>query len=469
MRRLVLSLLFSLGCCCLFAESVSREEVHRQAVMACMRVAEEDFSTKAYTITPMLEEGDTCYYVVQFEPEGWALISADDRVQPLIGYSDKGLFQKDEAPEAALFWLEKRAKEIQVIKSLKGLKRDKDWNYESLRSESISEAIAPLIKVNWRQDMGFNKYCPLNDKGRKTLVGCVAVAMGQAMSVYQYPSRPKLKVSYNKEDEVGWVEVDFDKEQPYDWEKILSGADDNDEVARLLYHCGVAIRTRYGANGSGAFTSEVREALIHHFSYRSDSLKYYVKRRSEQLGPNSVIRYTISEEEWSRMILHELKQGRPLISALSLGYATHALNVDGYDGINAFHLNWGWGGTSNGYYTLDELLGKDYQNDPLTQYERDRDLYAKIVIGIIPVEQSSTDIESVAQSLETPLQVVGSLLRLKSPEKGICRVYDLSGALLQTAPIVSGDNEILLKTKGLCILSVDCNGKVASHKIHVKE
>ena len=117
MRRLVLSLLFSLGCCCLFAESVSREEVHRQAVMACMRVAEEDFSTKSYTITPMLEEGDTCYYVVQFEPEGWALISADDRVQPLIGYSDKGLFQKEEAPEAALFWLEKRANRMCTILS----------------------------------------------------------------------------------------------------------------------------------------------------------------------------------------------------------------------------------------------------------------------------------------------------------------------------------------------------------------
>ena len=109
------------------------------------------------------------------------------------------------------------------------------------------------------------------------------------------------------------------------------------------------------------------------------------------------------------------------------------------------------------------------QIDPLSQFKADRDYFVNLVIGMIPVEQSSTDIESVAQSLETPLQVVGSLLRLKSPEKGICRVYDLSGALLQTAPIVSGDNEIPLKTKGLCILSIDCNGKVASHKIHVKE
>ena len=109
------------------------------------------------------------------------------------------------------------------------------------------------------------------------------------------------------------------------------------------------------------------------------------------------------------------------------------------------------------------------QTDPNSAFKTDRDYFVNVVIGMIPVEQSSTDIESVAQSLETPLQVVGSLLRLKSPEKGICRVYDLSGALLQTAPIVAGDNEIPLKTKGFCILSIDCNGKVASHKIHVKE
>ncbi|MBE6300716.1 MAG: hypothetical protein E7085_02510 [Parabacteroides distasonis] len=98
MRRLILSLLFGLGCFCLLAEPVSREEVHRQAVAACMRIAEEDFSTKAYTITPMIEEGDTCYYVVQFEPEGWALISADDRVQPLISYSTTERFQLEESP-----------------------------------------------------------------------------------------------------------------------------------------------------------------------------------------------------------------------------------------------------------------------------------------------------------------------------------------------------------------------------------
>ncbi|MBE6300498.1 MAG: hypothetical protein E7085_01395 [Parabacteroides distasonis] len=470
MRRLVLSLLFSLGCCCLFAEPVTREEVHRQAVMACMRISTEDFSDKAYTITPILQEKDTCYYIVQFEPEGWALISADDRVQPLIGYSDKGLFQKEEAPEAALFWLEKRTKEIQVIKSLKGLKRDLNWEVKSLRSDTKSEAIAPLIKVNWNQTGVYAKYCPIDNKGKKTVVGCVAVAMAQMMSVYQYPKGPKGNAVYwMKSNAENAIYITLKNEKPYDWEKIMSGADNKDEVARLLYHCGVAVRMKYGTESSSASLDDVKAALIHNFSYKYNSLRFYVYRiHSEQLFSNKDNTYSFLEEEWYNIILAELKQGRPII--YGLGFLSHAVNVDGFDGINAFHLNYGWGGVSNGYYTLDEMrkVKKPTKDEGWGEYI-DEDYYICMVTGCIPVGQSSTDIESVAQSLETPLQVVGSLLRLKSPEKGICRVYDLSGALLQTAPIVSGDNEIPLKTKGLCILSIDCNGKVASHKIHVKE
>ena len=469
MKRFFILLILCCYSLYLFAESVSREEVHRQAVMACMRVAEDDFSTKSYTITPMLEEGDTCYYIVQFEPEGWALISADDRVHPLIGYSDKGLFQKEEAPEAAFFWLEKRAKEIQVIKSLKDLKRDLNWEAHSLRSDNKENIIKPLIKVNWNQNGAYAKYCPIDKKGKRTLVGCVAVAMAQVMSVYQYPKAPKGNGVYWKPNESQSTYITLKNEKPYDWEKIISGADNKDEVARLLYHCGVAVRMKYGADASTADMADIREGFIHNFSYRHDSLKHYVKLYDETTSENSFTQHAYSDERWSNMILNELKQGRPTISSFNFNYSQHALNVDGFDGINAFHLNYGWGGASNGYYILDHFLGEDLQTDPNSQFKYDRDYFVNVVIGMIPVEQSSTDIESVAQSLETPLQVVGSLLRLKSPEKGICRVYDLSGTLLQTAPIVSGDNEIPLKTYGLCILSVVCNGKVASLKIHVKE
>ena len=449
MRRLALSLLFGLGCFCLFAESVSREEIHRQAVSACMRIAEEDFSTKAYTITPMLEEGDTCYYVVQFEPEGFALIAADDRVQPIIGYSITDRFQLEKAPEPMSLWMKNRASEIKQTKSsLRNAQRHSGWQTNLLRSGNQTEKIPWLIKVSWDQDSPYNKYCPINRYGIRTLVGCGAVAMGQAMTVFQHPTRPKGYIGYNVED-VGSIIVDFDKEPSYNWEKIISGTDNNDEAARFLYHCAVSLSTSFGNFSSRSYLHVVLEALVNTFSYVPDSLIYYDSN------------YNTSNESLTKIILKELKQGRPVI--YYIGYSPssgHLFNIDGYDGVDAFHFNYGWGSFSNVYYTLDYALDKSNVR------HRGRD---RLIVGLVPDTRSSTDIESVAQSLETPLQVVGSLLRLKSPEKGVCRVYDLSGALLQTAPVVAGDNEILLNTKGLCILSVDCNGKVASHKIHVKE
>ena len=213
---------------------------------------------------------------------------------------------------------------------------------------------------------------------------------------------------------------------------------------------------KYGPKTSSAHGDRVSDAFVRYFSYSKDSVKYYRKRYVTDSG---TLKY-ISDHDRHRIIVNELKQKRPVIH--TLGTLMHMANIDGYDGVDAYHFNMGWGGNGNGYYTFDEKIyqGKD------KEYE---DVYLEMIVGLIPEKNSSTNIQSVAQSLETPLQVVGSLLRLKSPEKGICRVYDLSGALLQTAPVVAGDNEIPLKTKGLCILSVDCNGKVASHKIHVKE
>ena len=449
MKRIFISLILSSYCFCLFAESVSREEVHRQAVAACMRIAEEDFSTKAYTITPMLEEGDTCYYVVQFEPAGYALISADDRVQPLISYSTTERFQLEEAPEPMSLWLKNRAVEIKEAKStLHHAKRHVGWQTNLLRSGNQTEKIPWLIKVGWDQRSPYNKYCPVTRDGKKTLVGCGAVAMGQAMTVFRHPVRPKRSLRYSV-DNVGVVEVKFDKEPAYDWDKIISGSDNNDEAARLLYHCGVSARTRYGVSSSSSAIVDMIEALSHKFSYISDSLVFRDGN------------YDDSNEGLNDIFLKELKLGCPIFyfACTSIpGRRGHLFNIDGYDGVNAFHFNWGWGPVSDVYYTLDYALGKSNVRS-----------FDSMTTGLVPDTRSSTDIESVAQSLETPLQVVGSLLRLKSPEKGICRVYDLSGALLQTAPIVAGDNEIPLKTKGLCILSIDCNGKVASHKIHVKE
>ena len=104
------------------------------------------------------------------------------------------------------------------------------------------------------------------------MVGCVAVAMAQMMSVYQYPKGPKGNAVYwMKSNAENAIYITLKNEKPYDWENIMSGAEDNAEVARLLYHCGVAVRMKYGADASSAYMEDIREALINNFSYRHDS------------------------------------------------------------------------------------------------------------------------------------------------------------------------------------------------------
>jgi len=379
------------------------------------------------------------------------LIAADDRVQPIIGYSVTDRFQLEKAPKPMSLWIKNRASEIKQAKStLRHAKRHTKWNTNLLRSDNQADKILPLIKVAWDQAGYCSKYCPVTKKGVKTRIGCVAIGMGQAMTVFQHPARPKGYKLYGTED-VGTIELNFDEEPAYNWENILSGANANDEAARFLYHCGVSLKMMFGADFSGAYSSYIPDALVKHFSYSSDSIRYLMMNYKTEEGLWSG--YDL--KTWKDLIVNELKQKRPVIYVIYNLF--HVINIDGYDGVDAFHYNWGWGGVSNMYYTFESEIGTEREilND-------------EMIIGLVPDTQSSTDIQSVAQSLEAPLQVVGSLLRLKSPEKGICRVYDLSGTLLQTAPVVAGDNEIPLKTKGLCILSVDCNGKVASHKIHVK-
>ena len=45
-------------------------------------------------------------------------------------------------------------------------------------------SIAPLISANWNQGGEWNDYCPNN-----SLVGCVAVAMGQVMNYWNHPAQ----------------------------------------------------------------------------------------------------------------------------------------------------------------------------------------------------------------------------------------------------------------------------------------
>lgn len=373
MRKTNLIILFLLSWCIgVFAKNVSSVEASRAAVKA-MEKQVPGFRGKVASVHPVSYEGTLAYYVVNFSPQGWVLISADDCITPLLGYSSVGAFTLQNVPDNLRGWLNGYADEIVRGVNSANTTRHKGWaelDKAAVHTRAAEDKVDPLITVNWNQGGAYQKYCPSNSNG-KAVVGCVAVAMAQAMSVCRYPARPVGEHRYDSRL-YGALYINYDEEPAYNWNNILTGANGLDDVARLLWHCGVALNMDYGPDASGTQTARIPEALQRNFSYPS-SVAYY--SRASYSG------------DWKMLILNELHGGRAVCYAgqdPKGGYG-HCFNLDGYAGNGMFHVNWGWGGTGNGYFPLDGLRDAAMDMDYTAQQG--------VVVGIRPPSDRPSDIQ----------------------------------------------------------------------------
>lgn len=347
----MLMLLALAGSATAMATPVSQE---RAAQVAQMYVSQQYTAPTGMSVKSV-EAFNEQLYLINFTPCGWALVSNDDTAEPIVAYSVEGSLSQSQMPENMAFMVG------EATNSLKAAVAKDQLNNVWKRIESgtimqsrAGEPVEPLITVNWDQGSPYNYYCP-GSGNAKALVGCVAVAMSQAMSVQQFPVSPAGQVSYGASN-YGNISIDFDKEADYDWDAIMKGTNNYRETARLLYHAGVSVEMDYGTDGSGIPSNQVyriTNALKDNFGYGEEIAYYW---RTSYTG------------NWSQLLLNEFSAGRAVVyNAIDTqnGYG-HSFNMDGYDGM-LFHLNWGWGGYGNGYFNLNSLadaaMGMNYDSN----------------------------------------------------------------------------------------------------------
>lgn len=410
------------------AMSARSAEVSRDQAVS---IAREKVGGDVESVQAVSHEGQKAYYVVQFRQGGWVLVSADDCSMPVIGYSPDGIYQTEGQPENVRGMMAQYGEQIIRNKRLGGQPHAL-WRADTRAAKARAQAdasgkIAPLITVNWNQTGSYKKYCPQDAKGQ-AVVGCVAVGMAQAMSVARWPARPVGNHGYTH-DTYGSIYIDYDKEPDYDWNAILTGANGRDDVARLLWHCGVAVNMDYGVDGSGTQTSLVPNALKTYFGY-PPSVKFYSRKNYDG--------------DWAELILNELTEGRAVTysGADPVKSYGHCFNLDGYDG-SFFHVNWGWGGTNNGYFGLDGL--KDATMD--MNYTESQG----VVVGIRQPSDMPSNIDlscRVVQAGQPAGTVVGDVLVESEAANPVYR-YELRGkysARLHKyldAPFEVVDNQLL--------------------------
>lgn len=280
------------------------------------------------------------YYAFNLE-QGYVIVSGDDEMTELVGYAENGFFDAENVPPQMQLWLDGYAEYVAAVQSGKAKAR------KILLSDSPSVVVEPLVTTKWNQDAPFNNFAPEytddNNNTQRCATGCAATAMAQIMKFHNWPEQGVGHYSYEHQS-FGTISSNF-SEHVYDWTNMIdrynNGEYSNmqaDAVALLMKDCGVSLNMNYGPV-SGASIYSYYPAFKNYFRYSS----------------RTVNRSGCETAEFTKIITDELQEGRPLIYCGTGEDGGHAFVVDGYDTNYFLHVNWGWGGYSDGYFDMNYM------------------------------------------------------------------------------------------------------------------
>lgn len=307
------------------------------------------------------------YVFARGSNDGFVIVSADDRLPEVLAYSDSGTFDYQTLPPDMKWWLAEYEKEIQHFIA------SDDSRLLSTPTEKASDSravIEPLVTSKWNQDYPYNILCPF-DGNNRSVTGCVATALAQIVNYHKWPNG-NGKGTYSYEWNNKTLSFDYGSTS-FAWDKMLdkysssSPADAFNAVAELMYACGVGVDMQYSANASSAYDFGIARVLVENLDYSG--------------GVSIQPRDSYSTEQWEDLIYSELASGRPVLYTGQADIGGHAFVCDGYEGNRYFHINWGWGGISDGYFLLSALNPYD---QGIGSFEGGYNSSQSAIIGIRP-------------------------------------------------------------------------------------
>lgn len=297
------------------------------------------------------------YYVFpNANSKGFTIVSGDDRLPEIVGYSSQGSYDENNLPEGFVSFMKAYQNLYNKVnlgdaEALKNLAEIKAWRNKKNASAETSSAVAPLLgNIEWDQTSPYNNMCPRYDSVHVAATGCVATAMAQVMAYYKYPKQLKADIPgyVNRWNGIPMEIPTITREEGvYDWDNMLpkynkeanATQQQKDAVAKLMYHCGAAVQMNYGPESAAAVSAT---KLAKYFGYDADLMM-------------DLNRSSFSLDKWMQIIDTELAAGRPVLYSGQASDDGHQFICDGKDGEGLYHINWGWSGSQNGYFDLSLL------------------------------------------------------------------------------------------------------------------
>lgn len=296
------------------------------------------------------------------------LRSLDERMPDILGIFDQAE-DINNLPAPVADFLEN------YQRALKEIEEGGDANDIFMLDKIVAEttdSVGPVLgEIAFNQGYPYNDQCPYIGTDGQAVTGCVATAMAEIMRFWKYPNCGKGEAVYTSSQ--GAKTFEYSK-HPFDWDNILPTYDNvdftgaqKDAIANLMLACGASVRMNYSAEGSGTQSELVPDAMTKIFGYSKDIYRYDFRSQPTDRD----------YEELIDDLMYEFDNNRPVYYAGQGTKGGHAFVADGYkitDNKTYFHINWGWGGSGNGWFLLTRLDSGDdvYSNLP------------QVIVSIIP-------------------------------------------------------------------------------------
>lgn len=335
MRKFYLFLILCVaGFSTMSARKVSRNEALQKA-KSFMPSRQFKESVKKVRSNITINSSQPYYIFNDLEGRGFVIVSGVECDTPVLGYAESGSIDADNIPDNMQSWLEDCSEHMGLIDF---------FSSEETVSRPEKTAIAPLIQTEWNQNAPYSLMTPTytNDKGETIHynTGCVTTAIAQVMQYHQWPKTCQAIPAYTTA-----TQQIFRQSLPsatFKWDMMQSSYAVNytdesaDAVAELMAYVGQAMKMNYDKYSSKAVLDLA--ALASYFGYSRNAYVAYRDYYSNSL--------------WENLIYDELAAGRPVLYSGQSESGAHQFICDGYDGHGLFHINWGWGGSCNGYFLL---------------------------------------------------------------------------------------------------------------------
>lgn len=273
--------------------------------------------------------------------KGFVIIAGDDRMNPIIAFSYENSFDVDYMAPGARAMLSSWCKQVEAVRNSPATKAS------TKSTPNVGEVVKKYETAQWDQREPYNNLTPTVE-GQHTLTGCVATAMAIIARYHQWPESGTCNISSYSLSHLDTPAIPAIPvaSQTYDYSKMPLSYHTNSnpytdeqksEVAKLCYHMGVAVQMLYGLAESGAHTDYAAIMMAYYFGYSKSTV---------------FMNQATSDWEWAEMLKDNIINYGPTLFSGRSSTMGHAFVLDGYTSTGYFSINYGWGGSSNGYYLL---------------------------------------------------------------------------------------------------------------------